>query len=455
MRPPQELLRRKREGAALGDDEIAALVAGIADGGLSDAQVGAFAMAVCVNGMNEVETAALTRAMTASGRRLDWRGFALDGPVVDKHSTGGVGDKVSLMLAPMLAAIGGYVPMISGRGLGHTGGTLDKLDSIPGYGSGPDLARFQRVVAEVGCAIIGQTDDLAPADRRLYAIRDVTGTVESIPLITASILSKKLAAGLEALVMDVKTGNAAFAVSLQMAHELAAGIAAAAAAARLPATALITDMNQVLGTTAGNALEVGEAVAYLRGEAREPRLHEVVLALGESLAVLAGLAENAAAAREGLLRALDSGTAAERFARMVAALGGPADLLETAERRLPQASVMRPVPAAAAGVVEAMDARALGLAVVRLGGGRRRPHDRIDPAVGLSHVLPLGTVVAKSDPLALVHAGDEAAAAQAVAEVAAAIRIGAASTAASPVILERLGPPDPGAPAGQGRGKAG
>jgi thymidine phosphorylase len=283
--------------------------------------------------MGRNECVALTHAMMHSGRVMTWS--AMPGPVLDKHSTGGVGDKVSLMLAPLVAACGGYVPMISGRGLGHTGGTLDKLAAIPGYNATPEPARFDRVVRTVGCAIIGQTADLAPADKRFYATRDVTATVESVPLITASILSKKLAAGLQALVMDVKCGNGAFADTLPMAQELAHSIVAVASGAGLKTTALITDKNQVLGTTVGNALEVMETIAYLRGDGvREPRQHEVTLALSAELLVLGGLASDTVAART----RLQSGAGQWRRRRNICPHGGCAGWpggLDGAPWRLP------------------------------------------------------------------------------------------------------------------------
>src|SRR5215470_10431480 len=314
---PQEIIRKKRDGFALSEAEIGFMIEGLTKGTVSEGQVAAFAMAVFFRGMAMPERVALTVAMRNSGTVLDWRGLDLKGPVIDKHSTGGIGDKVSLMLAPILAACGGFNPMISGRGLGHTGGTLDKLDSIPGYKSQPDLATFRRVVKEVGCAVIGQTDDLAPADRRLYAIRDVTATVESIGLITASILSKKLAAGLDALVMDVKTGSGAFMAKLEDSRELARSIVDVANGAGLKTSALITDMNQALGRKVGNALEIVEAVDYLTGKARETRLHEATLALAGELLALGGLAGNAEAGRAKAEGALASGKAAEIFGRMV------------------------------------------------------------------------------------------------------------------------------------------
>src|SRR5215203_4043485 len=362
---PAEVIRRKRDGAAL-------------------------AVALFLRGMEAGERVALTEAMRDSGTVIAWD---LDRPVLDKHSTGGVGDKVSLLLAPIVAACGGAVPMISGRGLGHTGGTLDKLDSIPGYDSVPELGRLRAAIADAGCAIVGQTADLAPADRRLYALRDATGTVESIPLIVASILSKKLAEGLDGLVMDIKSGSGAFMPERERAAELGRSIAEVAEGAGLPCAALLTDMDQVLGRSAGNAVEVREALDVLRDGAGEPRLVEVTLALARAVLELAGLDADPE-------RALASGAAAERFARMAAALGGPADLLDDPDRHLPGAPVRREV-AGPEGVVTAIDVRALGLVVMELGGGRRRESDEIDPAVGLTDVAGLGEDAAR---LATVHA---------------------------------------------------
>jgi thymidine phosphorylase len=413
MSLPQEIIRTKRDGGALSEAEIAEFIAGLTSGEVSEGQAAAFAMAVFFRGMTLDERVALTRAMTGSGATIDWREAKLSGPIFDKHSTGGVGDNVSLMLAPMLAACGAYVPMISGRGLGHTGGTLDKLDSIPGYVSQPDLALFKRVVKEAGCAIIGQTADLAPADRRLYAIRDVTATVESVALITASILSKKLAAGLQGLVMDVKTGSGAFMPTLEASRELAESIATVAGGAGLPTVSLITDMNEPLATAAGNAVEIRNAVDYLTGAKRDPRLHRVTLALGAELLALSGLASDLEAAHAALQSALDSGAAAERFERMVAALGGPKDFLSKAHAALPRASVLVDAMPQAHGFVVAIDVRSIGLAVVELGGGRARASDTIDPSVGLTELQPIGAEVGPEAPLARVHArsGDEAEAA--------------------------------------------
>ena len=434
---PQEIIRKKRDGQELDRSEIGSFVAGLTDGSITEGQAAALAMAIFFRGLARDESVALTQAMMSSGRRLHWQG--LDRPCLDKHSTGGVGDKVSLKLASILAACGAAVPMISGRGLGHTGGTLDKLDSIPGYRSQPDIETFQKVVAEVGCAIIGQTDDLAPADRRLYAIRDVTATVESIPLITASILSKKLAAGLDGLVMDVKVGSGAFMTKLDDARRLAESIVSVANGAGLPTRALITDMHQVLGRTAGNALEVRETIDYLTGTDRDPRLHGVVVALCRELLTLNGLADDAPSAETAIETALASGAAAERFQAMVSALGGPGDLLRAPDKHLPVAPVERPVLPARAGYVETIDVRAVGLSVVRLGGGRARADHSIDHAVGLAGIAGIGEQVDSERPIATVHARTEQAAESCAAELRAAFSLGDRQVAAAPLVYERVG----------------
>jgi thymidine phosphorylase len=420
-----ELIRRKRDGSELSAEEIGQLVAGIADGSVTDAQVGALAMAIVWRGMTPAERVALTGAMTRSGDVLDWSGAGLSGPVLDKHSTGGVGDKVSLLLAPILAACGAFVPMISGRGLGHTGGTLDKLESIPGYDVRPSSERLRDVVRTAGCAIVGQTARLAPADRRLYAIRDATGTVESIPLIVGSILSKKLAAGLDALVMDVKVGSGAMLPSLEAARELARAIVEVAVGNGLPTTAVLTDMNQVLGRSAGNAVEVRESIDHLTGAAHDERLLEVTLALCAEVLVLGQLHADLDSARAAAARALESGHAAERFAAMVVELGGPAGLLDAPSRHLPDAPVIRAVEPDSRGLVGAVDVRAVGVAIVSLGGGRAREDDAVDHSVGLTEVAALGERVEPGGrPLALVHARDEDSARAAARAVRAAYLIG-------------------------------
>jgi thymidine phosphorylase len=431
---PQEVIRRKRDGGTLADEEIAAFIEGLTAGSVTDAQAAALAMAILWRGLSMPECVALTRAMTRSGTILSWD---LPGPVLDKHSTGGVGDTVSLALAPAVAACGGYGPMISGRGLGHTGGTLDKLDAIPGYRSQPDLDLFRRVVRDVGCAVIGQTLDLAPADRRLYAIRDVTGTVESIDLITASILSKKLAAGLDGLVMDVKVGSGAFMSHLPDAKALAERIGTVANGAGLPTSALITDMDEPLASAAGNALEVAYAVDYLTGRRREARFHEVTMALGVEMLRLGRIATEPTAARAKLESALALGRAAEVFGRMVSALGGPADLLENPGRHLAAAPVIRAVEPAESGNVAAIDTRALGLAVVALGGGRTRPEDAVDPAVGLTELAGIGQEVGEGAPLAVIHARDEASAERAAQTVRRAYAVADLDAATTPLIRGR------------------
>jgi thymidine phosphorylase len=434
-----ELIRRKRDGGELSAEEIGELVAGIADGSVTDAQVGALAMAIVWRGMTVGERVALTGAMTRSGDVLSWEGAGVNGPVLDKHSTGGVGDKVSLLLAPIIAACGASVPMISGRGLGHTGGTLDKLEAIPGYDVAPDPDRLRAAVARVGCAIVGQTARLAPADRRLYAIRDATATVESIPLIVGSILSKKLAAGLDALVMDVKVGSGAFLPDVASARELARAIVDVAAGNGLPAAALLTDMDQVLGRSAGNAVEVRESIDHLTGAARDERLVEVTLALSAELLVLGAVFEDAASARAAAARALDDGSAAERFAAMVAELGGPADLVEKVDERLPVAPVLRAIEPAKAGRVATINVRDVGIAVVGLGGGRARETDPVDHSVGFTEVAGLGERVGPGErPLAVVHARDEASAARAGDELRRAFTVGDGSVQPPPVALEVL-----------------
>ena len=434
----QEIIRIKRDGGTLGPGEIGDFVAGLANGSWSDAQAAAMAMAMFLQGMETAETVALTRAMAHSGSILDWAAERLDGPVLDKHSTGGVGDKVSLMLAPIVAACGAYVPMVSGRGLGHTGGTLDKLDSIPGYRSAPGVDALRAALRQAGCAIVGASADIAPADRRLYAVRDVTATVESVALITASILSKKLAAGLQALVLDVKVGNGAFAASPAMALALARSLVSVANGAGLPARALITDMNQVLGHSCGNALEVHEAIAFLKGERREPRLLAVTRSLCAELLLLGALAPDRAQALQRVDRSLDDGSALERFARMVAALGGPTDLDGRAAHYLAPAPVLREVRATHGGWVRRVATRDIGLLVIELGGGRRVASDTIDHRVGLSEVVGLGQRVAAGDRLAMVHAADAASADRAAAQLALLLEIGDEAPASPGPLLTAL-----------------
>ena len=436
----QEIIRKKRDGGAMSAEEIQFFVRGITDGSVSEGQIAALAMAVFFNDMTMDERVAFTLAMRDSGQVLDWRSLNLPGPVVDKHSTGGVGDVVSLLLGPMIAACGGYVPMISGRGLGHTGGTLDKFDAIPGYCTVPDNALFRKVVQDVGVAIIGQTAQLAPSDKRFYSIRDVTATVESVAMITGSILSKKLSAGLDALVMDVKVGSGAFMPTYDKSVELAQSIVTVGNGAGMQTSAILTDMNESLAPYAGNALEVRGAIDYLTGKSRPARLHEVTMALCAEMLVLGGLAATEEQARAKLQAALDNGSAAERFARMVAALGGPADLIDNTDAHLERSPIVVPAPALTSGYAAGTDCRGIGLAVVSLGGGRRRPTDTIDFAVGLTELAGLGDKIEAGQPLAIVHARTEAAAQQAVAEIQAAYRISETAPQANPVVYRSIRP---------------
>jgi thymidine phosphorylase len=420
----QEIIRKKRDRQPLTREEIAFFIKGITDGSVSEGQVSALAMAVYFNDMSLDERVAFTEGLRDSGDVLEWKTLDLPGPVLDKHSTGGVGDLVSLPLGPMIAACGGYVPMISGRGLGHTGGTLDKFDSVPGYTTTPDNALFRKVVKEVGVAIIGQTASLAPADKRVYGIRDVTATVESVAMITASILSKKLAAGLDALVLDVKVGSGAFMPTYEKSVELAQSMVGVGNGAGMRTSALLTDMSQSLAPCAGNAIEVQASIDYLTGKSRPARLHEVTIALCAQMLVLGKLAKDTAEAVAKLEAALDSGRAAEIFGKMVAGLGGPADLVENPGRYLEAAPIIRSVPAPRGGFISAVKCRDLGLAVVSLGGGRRRPEDKIDYAVGFTGYAELGAKIEAGQTLALVHARTESQVAQAIAEVQAAYVIG-------------------------------
>lgn len=435
---PQEIIRIKRDGGELTPAQIQFFIQGLTQGTISESQISALAMAVFFRGMTADERVALTLAMRDSGSVLDWQAMQLDGPVLDKHSTGGVGDVVSLMLGPIIAACGGYVPMISGRGLGHTGGTLDKMDSIPGYQTMPSLDEFRRVVKQSGVAIIGQTGDLAPADKRFYATRDITATVESVALITASILSKKLAAGLEGLVLDVKVGNGAVMQNEEDALELAESLVTVANGAGLPTSAILTDMNEVLAHSAGNAIEVREAIRYLTGEYRAPRLHQVTVALAAEMLVLGNLAADLAEATQRVERSLDSGAAAERFAKMVRELGGPSDLCEEYVRHLPLAAIAKPVFAATSGYVQHIDTRAVGMAVVALGGGRQRSSDTLDFSVGLDQICGLGASVDAQTPLAVIYARDEQQWQQAAERVRSAFTVGDSLPASNKVIYQYL-----------------
>lgn len=435
---PQEVIRHKRDGKKLTKEEIDFFIKGVADWSVSECQIASFAMAVYLCGMDTNETIALTSAMANSGEVMNWKDKDLNGPVIDKHSTGGVGDSVSLILAPLIAACGGFVPMISGRSLGHTGGTLDKINSIPGYTLVPSLEQFYRITKEVGCAIIGQTSDLALADKRFYGIRDVTATIDSVPLIASSILSKKLSAGIEGLIMDLKCGNGAFMDNIESARSLAKTMVSVASGCGLPARAVITNMSEVLGKNVGNALEVLEAIAYLKNKHRDPRMDEIVMTLcGEAL-MLKGLAKTRKSAETMLKKALDSGKAAEKFAQMVAALGGPADLIEQPEKHLPKAPIVRPVFAQESGYVTAMDAKGIGSTVIVLGGQRKTPDQQIDFSVGFTDFVQIGEKVGKDKPIAVIHANSEETFAEAEQMLRSTIQIGETEPVKAPVVFETV-----------------
>ncbi len=432
---PQEIIAAKRDRRQLEADEITAFIEGVTDGRVSEGQVAAFTMAVFLNGMTREETVALTLAMRDSGDVLDWSDL---GAVVDKHSTGGVGDNVSLMLAPAVAACGAYVPMISGRGLGHTGGTLDKFDSIPGYNTAPDNDLFRKTITEIGCAIIGQTGNLAPADKRVYSIRDVTATVESVPLITASILSKKLAAGLKGLVLDVKVGSGAFMSDIAQARELAQSLVRVANGAGLKTTALLTDMDHPLASAAGNAVEMQNAVDFLRQTKVDRTLWDVTVALGAEMLVSAGIAMDADTGARMMEGAFTSGQAAEKFAGMVEALGGPADFMDRPQHYLPLPPVELVVEAPREQSEKlkgrlAFDTRQIGMAVIELGGGRTRPQDPVDHAVGIVDIARRNWD--GEAPLCRILARDEASAERARQRILKAVRKGQGSADA---VIERI-----------------
>ncbi len=432
----RSIIARLRRGKAPSASEIKWFADGLASGAVTDAQAGAFAMAVCLRGLGPEGRVALTQSMRDSGRVLEWD---LPGPVIDKHSTGGIGDCVSLLLAPAMAVCGAFVPMVSGRGLGHTGGTLDKLEAIPGFRTALSEDALRAQVSDIRCAIVAATAEIAPADRRLYAIRDVTGTVESIDLITASILSKKLAAGLEALVLDVKCGSGAFMKTRDEALALARALVDTAQGAGCMTAALITDMSQPLATAAGNALEVIEVMETLAGTSVNAALWDITCALGGEALALGGIAADAEDGAGRIAQALESGAAAEIFGRMVTAQGGPADFVDRWPDRLPSAPVVVDVPSLNGGFVTAVAGEALGQAVVRLGGGRLRDGDRINPSVGLSDLAGIGEEIGKGAPLAMVHAASLAEAEAAVAAVQAAYTMGDSAPDELPLVLERVG----------------
>jgi len=417
---PQHVIARKRDGQVLSRDEIAAFVRGATDGSWADYQLSALLMAIYLRGMSPEETAHYTDAMMRSGVVADLA--AVPGIKVDKHSTGGVGDKVSIPLAPIVVACGVPVPMISGRGLGHSGGTLDKLESIPGFRTDLSLDAYRAQVAKVGCALIGQTRDLAPADKKLYALRDVTATVECIPLICGSILSKKLAEGIDALVLDVKFGRGAFMKTKADARQLAAALVAVGRAGGKQVRALLTAMHEPLGRTVGNALEVTESIACLRGEGPAD-LWQVTQALGAQMLMLGGVAANIAEAEEKLEEAVSSGRALAKFREIISAQGGDGRVVDEPSR-LPQARHQVSLAATADGHVVDVDAMGVALAALRLGAGRARAEDKVDPAVGVSGLVKMGERISAGSPLGVIHANDATALAEAQAMLAKAIVVG-------------------------------
>jgi len=403
---PQEIIRRKRDKKVLSKEEISLFVKGLTDGSFSDSQVAAMSMAIFLNGMIPEETVNLTEAMTTSGETINWAGVVDTDLVCDKHSTGGVGDKTSIILAPILAACGLFVPMISGRGLGHTGGTLDKFDSISGYNTQPDLDTFKRVVKEVGCAIIGQTANLAPADKKLYSIRDIVGTVESLPLITSSILSKKIASGLRTLVLDVKVGNGSFNSTIDIARDLSHSLVKVAQGAGLQCEAIITDMNQVLGKSAGHILEISECVNFLKNQEKETRLEKITYELVASILMMSQKLSKEAAL-EKINSVMSNGEAAEKFEKMVHALGGPSDILSSHEKHLKINAIKKDIFSTKSGWVEKIKTRDLGLILIELGGGRKQATDKINFNVGYNNILRVGDKVDPSLPLLSVYTKSE------------------------------------------------
>ena len=403
---PQEIIRKKRDNKTLTEDEIKSFVLGLTDGSFSDSQIASMSMAILMNDMSKEETIWLTNAMTYSGDILNWQNIVDSELVCDKHSTGGVGDKVSLILAPILAACGVYVPMISGRGLGHTGGTLDKFDAIPGYNTSPSIDIFRKVVKEVGCAIIGQTSNLAPADRKLYSIRDAVGAVESIPLITSSILSKKIASGLKNLVLDVKVGNGSFNYTRDVAVNLANSLVSVAKGAGLQCQAILTDMNQVLGWNAGHSLEIRECAEYLTNERKNARLEKIT---NELIAYVLMMAKKIKKQEsyEKIKQVLNNGEAAEKFNKMVYALGGPIDFLEKHNSYLQFSSYVGEIKADKVGSIYSIETRKLGLILIELGGGRKQVDDKINYTVGYENVMSVGEDVDTTTPLLKVHASSQ------------------------------------------------
>ncbi|MCQ2913677.1 MAG: thymidine phosphorylase [Alphaproteobacteria bacterium] len=400
----QEIIRHKRDCHKLSQEELNFIVQGIVDWSVSESQIAAFVMACYLRGLDLDESANLTLAMAKNGRVMDWSSLDLNGPVLDKHSTGGVGDKTSIVLAPILAACGAYVPMISGVGLSYTGGTVDKMDAIPGYQTSPSLEKFYETTRNVGCAIIGQTGDLALADKRIYAVRNSTGTIESLPLIASSIVSKKIAAGVQGLVFDLKCGNGAFMKDVDKSRELATIMVEIAQYCGVSASAVISDMNCVMGRSVGNAVEVEEAIRFLRGDFRDERLYELVSTLAKQVLASKGLIHDEKAGQMKINQVLNSGLACEKFAQMVASMGGPVDLVENLDVYFPKSEIVYPVFAKEKGYISSMNAEQIGLTLSILGGGRNKVDAQIDYNVGYSNFKTIGEYVDSENPIAFIHA---------------------------------------------------
>ena len=403
---PQEIIRKKRDKISLSEDEVKLFVNGLTDNSFSDAQIAAMSMAIFQNGMTAEETVWMTHAMKNSGDTLEWQDIIDSDLVCDKHSTGGVGDKTSLLLAPILAACDLFIPMISGRGLGHTGGTLDKFDSIPGYNTKPDIDVFRQVVKDVGCAIIGQTSNLAPADKKLYSIRDIVGTVESLPLITSSILSKKIASGLKTLVLDVKVGNGSFNSTLEIAQNLARSLVNVAKGAGLECEAILTDMNQVLGRSAGHSLEVIECIEYLTSSKRDSKLETITNELASSILMMIKNISKEESLKQ-INTVLANGKAAEKFERMINALGGSNSFLSTYKKELSNNTFIQDIYLEKQGWIKEIKTRDLGLLLIELGGGRKQVDDKINYHVGYDNVLGIGECVDSSTPVIKVYANSK------------------------------------------------
>lgn len=438
---PQDVIRRKRDRQVLTPAEIDFFVQGATDGSVSEGQIGAFLMATWLNGMTQPEITALTLSMRDSGRVVDWSGSGLPRErIIDKHSSGGVGDeKITLIVVPLAAACGVIVPNLSGRGLDYCAGEHDMLDAVPGYDTTPAPERFMTAVKDVGGVIIGPTLDLAPADRKLFFVRDVTATVESVALITGSIMSKKLSSAPSGLVICVGSGSGAYMSTTEQARELATAMAEVGAGAGVQSVMLLTDLDCVLGTTVGNAVGVVETVDFLTGRERDPRVLELVLRIVAEMALMAGVVTDLDTGRALALARLEDGSGADRFRRMIAALGGPADFVADPAGYLPGAAVVRAVLPAGAGYVAGMDAREIGLALVGLGGGRTRPDEVIDFGVGITHMAAVGAAVGPDVPLCLVKARTDAGWEAAAARIRAAVRVSEAPPAPlGPIVKETL-----------------